>query len=370
MNGKYTELNPIFSNNFDLNAYSNNGTVAARYKGKKLKGMIGAGISAIQLHLNNMDLDKKIRYNFTGFTPQGQLRYDFKAQSGISFYYRGNTVQPTLNQLQPLRDNTDPLSIYVGNPNLKVGFNHNFNFNFNDFKILKSRYIFANIGMNIVRNAITNLSTVDSFGKTTYMPVNVNGNNNWYMWGIWVSGQGDKKWNHEVQPEMNGGRNVSYINGSQNINTYANLSLRYNIRYSVQDKYNFSVGPSIGRNLSKSSLRPDTKNNYWTYGGRADGYVMLPWKLELNSDIDMSLQQKTSAFPNPVNITVWNAELSRKFFKDKAFKITFTAHDILNQNIGLTRIINSSFISQQRYDRLARYFLLTASWTFNKMPGK
>src|SRR5262249_55719515 len=59
LNGKYTELNPIFSNNFDLNAYSNNGTVAARYKGKKLKGMIGAGISAIQLHLNNMDLDKK-----------------------------------------------------------------------------------------------------------------------------------------------------------------------------------------------------------------------------------------------------------------------------------------------------------------------
>ena len=370
LSGKYTELNTIFSNNFDLTAYSNNGTITARYTGKKLQGAIGAGISAIQLHLNNLDQARKTNYNFTGFTPQAQIRYAFKPQSGISFSYKGNTVQPTLNQLQPLRDNTDPLSIYVGNPDLKVGFNHNLNLNFNDFKILKSRYIFGNIGLNFMSNAITNLSVVDSFGKTTYIPINVKGNNNWYMWGVWVSGQGDKKINHEIQPNGNGGRSVNYINGKENISTYANLGLRYNIRYSVQDKYNFSIGPSVGRNLSKSSLRPEAKNNYWTYGGRADGYIMLPWKLELNSDIDMSLQQKTSAFPNPVNITVWNAELSRKFFKDKSFKLIFTAHDILNQNIGLTRIINSSFISQQHYDKLSRYFLLTASWTFNKMPGK
>jgi hypothetical protein len=370
INGKYTQPNSIFSNNFDLNAYSNNGTLAVRYNGKKLRAMAGAGISAIQLHLDNLDLLKKTTYNFTGFTPQGQLRYEYKPQSGVSFSYRGNTVQPTLNQLQPLRDNTDPLSIYIGNPDLKVGFNHNLNFNFNDFKILKSRYIFANLGVNLLQNAITNLSTVDSFGKTTYLPVNVNGNNSWYLWSVWESGTGDKKWIQEVVPDANGGRSINFINGKKNINTYATFNLRYSARYSVQDKFNFSIGPSAGRNLSKSSLRPETKNNYWTYGGRADGYLMLPLKFELSSDIDVSLQEKTNAFPNPINITVWNAELSRKFFKDKTFKISFIAHDILNQNIGLTRIINSSFISQQRYDRLSRYFLLTASWTFNKMPGK
>ena len=97
---------------------------------------------------------------------------------------------------------------------------------------------------------------------------------------------------------------------------------------------------------------------------------MLPGKLELNSDIDVSLQQKTKAFNTPVNITVWNAELTRKFFKDKSFELAFVAHDILNQNIGFRRTINSNFISEERYDRLSRYFLLTAKWTFNKMPGK
>jgi hypothetical protein len=279
-------------------------------------------------------------------------------------------VQPGLNQLQPLTNNNDPLSIYVGNPDLKVGFNHSLNLNFNDFKVLKGRYVFGSLNVSIVKNAIANRSTTDSFGKTTNTPVNVNGNNNWNLWSAWNSGQGDKKLNHEIQPQANGGRSVNFLNGKQNVNTYANLSLTYRVRYSVTDKYRFSAGPMIKRNISRSSLRPTSNNNYWNYGGQADGYVMLPGKFELNSDIDLNLQQKTAAFSQNTNIIVWNAELSKKFMKDKSLKIAVVAHDILNQNIGFNRTINSNFINEERFDRLARYFLLTASWTFNKMPGK
>jgi hypothetical protein len=90
----------------------------------------------------------------------------------------------------------------------------------------------------------------------------------------------------------------------------------------------------------------------------------------LNSDIDLNLQQKTSTFNKAANIIVWNAELNRKFGKEKSLKVALIAHDILNQNIGFNRTINSNFINEERYDRLARYFLLSVSWTFNKMPGK
>jgi hypothetical protein len=370
INDKYTTLNPVFSNNFDLTALANSGTITARYVGKKLRAAFGTGLSAIQLNLNNLDDNKKTKYNFTGFTPQAQLGYRFKPQSGVSFSYRGNTAQPSLSQLQPLRNNNDPLAIYIGNPDLKVGFNHSLSFNFNDYKVLKGRYMFGSFSINFRENAIVNQSTVDPFGKTTYMPVNVKGNNNWNLWSAWNSGQGDKKLLHEIQPYANGGRNRNFINGKENVNTYAIFNLTYRLRYSIVDKYNFSIGPKIGRNISKSSLRPTANNNYWSYGGQADGYVMLPGKFELNSDIDMNLQQKTNAFTKNLNITVWNAKLSKKFRKDKSFEIGIVAHDILNQNIGFNRTINSNFVNEERYDKLSRYFLLTASWTFNKMPGK
>jgi len=370
INNKYTDLNPVFSNNFDLTALLNSGTITARYVDKKLRAAFGIGLSTIQLNLNNPDEKKKTKYNFTGFTPQAQFGYRFKPQTGVSFSYRGNTVQPSLSQLQPLVNNNDPLSIYVGNPGLKVGFNHSLNFSFNDYKVLKGRYMFGNFSINLKENAIANFSSVDSFGKTTYMPVNVKGNNDWNFWSVWNSGQGDKKLIHEIQPYANGGRTRNFLNGKENINTYANFSLTYRLRYSVPDKYNFSAGPKAARNISKSSLRPTAKNNYWSYGAQADGYVMLPGKLELNSDIDINLQQKTNTFTNNINIIVWNAELGKKFRKDKSLKIALVAHDILNQNIGFNRTINSNFVSEERYDKLSRYFLLTASWTFNKMPGK
>jgi hypothetical protein len=370
VNSKYTTLNPVFSNNFNLSALANSGTITARYVGKKLRAAFGTGLSAIQLKLNSLDDNKRTNYNFTGFTPQAQFGYRFKPQSGVSFSYRGNTVQPSLSQLQPLRNNNDPLSIYVGNPDLKVGFNHNFNLSFNDFKVLKGRYMFGSFFISLRQNAIANFSTVDEFGKTTYMPVNVKGNNNWNFYSVWNSGQGDKKWISEIQPNANGGRIRNFLNGKENVNTYAVFSLTYQLRYAVTDKYNISMGPKLVRNISKSSLRPTANNNYWNYGGQAEGYVMLPGKLELNSDIDVNLQEKTSTFSNNLNIIVWNAELSKKFRKDKSIKIALVAHDILNQNIGFTRTINSNFVSEERYDKLSRYFLLNISWTFNKMPGK
>lgn len=369
-NGKYTQLNAVFSNNFNLDALSNSGTITARYLGKKLNFGFGTGLSSIRLNLKDLDLAKKTTYNFTGFTPQAQIRYKLKSQTNLSFSYRGNTVQPTITQLQPLRNNDDPLSIYVGNPDLKVGFNHSLNFHFNDYKVLSQRYAYMSFGISFFENAITNFSQTDSFGKTTYIPVNVNGNNNWYFYSAWNSEQGDKKFSHELSPQANGGRSRNYINGKENINTYANFTLNYGIRYTVKEKYNFTIGPTVTRSISKSSLRPSANNNYWTYGGRANGYIKLPWNLELESDVEMELRQKTAAFPTNVNTTVWNAELSRKFMKDKTLKIGLIAHDILNQNIGFNRTINSNFISEQRYDRLSRYFLLSVAWNFNKMPGQ
>nr|MBP7557634.1 outer membrane beta-barrel protein [Chitinophagaceae bacterium] len=147
------------------------------------------------------------------------------------------------------------------------------------------------------------------------------------------------------------------------------LMLQYNIRYNIQEKLNVSIGPSVSRNISESSLRPTANNNYWTYGGRANLYVKLPGGLDLDSDVQSNLRQKTSAFPNPVNITVWNASLGRSFFKNKNLRLSFVAHDILNQNIGFNRTINSNFVSEQRYDQLAQYFMFNIRWTFTKMPG-
>ncbi|MBO9684515.1 MAG: outer membrane beta-barrel protein, partial [Flavisolibacter sp.] len=129
--GKYSIIDDVFSNNFDLNVFSNSGTAILKYTTQKLRAAFGSGISNVKLKLYDLDSNRRNNYNFLNLTPQVSVGYTFKPQTRLSFNYRGTTRQPTIDQLQPIRDNQDPLNIFIGNPDLKVGFNHNINASFN-----------------------------------------------------------------------------------------------------------------------------------------------------------------------------------------------------------------------------------------------
>lgn len=374
--GKYQERDLIFSNNFDLVAASHTGNTVFRYIDKKFRLAFGSGLSAVQLRLHNLDNNARNTYNFLNVTPQAQFSYTIKPQNAISFNYRGSTRQPRVDQLQPLRDNNDPLNIFQGNPDLKVGFNHTIGVGYNNYKVLKARYLYFNLSYNATQNAITNYSIIKR-GARTYMPVNTNGVNNWNSYIYWSQGEGNKKWTKYVQLSANGGRNINFtdtatrsFNYAQKVvNDYTNVTLYTGIGYRVIDKYNFNFGPTIGHNTSGSSVKTANNLNYFTYGGRANGYVKFG-RFEIITDINVDYRERLPIFSQNTNIIRWNGSISRSVFKDKSGKIFVVANDILNQNKGYSRIINSNIITDDQYLNISRYFLLKFEWTFNKTPGK
>lgn len=366
---KYEVLIKDFSNNFELDAFSHSGNAILRYVGKKTKLAVGSGISSVKLGLRDLDTKSVNDYNFLNVTPQAQINFTPKPQFNIGLNYRGTTRQPTINQLQPLKDNTDELNVYLGNPDLKVGFNHSFSLNINQYKVLKQLYMYAYLSYNIQQNAITQYNTIDARGKRTYSPINVNGNSNWYFGGAFEKSNGEKKLYYGMDMNANGGKSINFVNGEKATTNYNSVTINPTVGIDAPDKYNFRIGPSFGYNASKSTLKASINNNYYTYGGRASGYIVLPWKLELNSDVNADLRQRIEAFATNTNLIVWNASLSKKVFKKNTGKISLIANDILNENKGFTRTINSSFISDDRYQRISRYFLLKFEWSFNKMPG-
>jgi len=374
-NGKYESAVPLYSNNFDLDAVSNSGTVLFRVVQTKVKAMIGSGLSSVRLDLHNLDTKQRNNYDFLNFTPQANFSYSPKAQTNINIGYRGTTRQPTIDQLQPIRINDDPLYEFQGNPDLKVGFNHSINLNFNQFKLLKQRYMYLGSSFNLQDNAITNLTTIDTLlGKQIYKPVNVDGNTNWNFWGGWYKQGGPKKWNYGLNLNGNGGVNNSFVQQASGIvknrTTYTSFGGGPEARYEEEEKKSISIRPQISYNTSNSSIQAGIENNYFTYGGNLSGFYMLPWKLELSSDVDFDFRQKLPAFPTAQNFTIWNAYLAKKIFKKKTGKLIFEAHDLLNQNRGFNRFVQTNFIQEERYNRISRYFMLRFEWTFNKMPGQ
>lgn len=369
-NGKYEVLVPDFSNNFELDAYSHSGNATLRYSGKKIRAGLGSGISTVRLGLTNKDNNVFNKYNFLNFTPQAQLTFMPKTQTNIGVNYRGTTRQPTINQLQPLRDNTDPLNEYKGNPDLEVGFNHSVSVYFNQYKVLKQAGIWANLNYNFQQKAITQYNTIDAAtGKRTYYPVNVDGNRNWNLWMNYNKSQGEKKPWFGIGLNGNGSRFINFVNGERVTTNSWRLRFEPELGISSENKYNFAINPFLAYNYTRSSLPASIDNNYWSYGVQGGANVNLPWKMEVFTDINADLRQRINAFASNTNLVVWNAGISKKLFKKDAGKLSFQVNDILDDNKGFTRVINSTFISDDRFQRLSRYFMLRFEWSFNKMPG-
>jgi hypothetical protein len=369
--GKYASLDSTFSNDFDLGVSLHSGTAILKYTDKKLRAAFGSGISSVKLDLFNIYNNSRNHYDFLNLTPQASFNYTVKPQTNIRLNYRGTTRQPTINQLQPIRDNADRLNIFIGNPDLKVGFNHNVNVGFNTYKTLSQKGLFLNLGLNIPVNAITFFNSLDvSRGKQTYMPVNVNGNRDWYFYADYFKDGGEKKLGYGLNFRGNGGRNINFINEKRNSTNYMNSNFGFALRYNNPDKFSFEINPSAGYNVSTSSLMPELKSNYWNYGGQIETTVTLPGKLELSTNCNFDLRQNLAAFQGNPNQIIWNASLSKKVFKNKSGKIYLIANDLLDRNKGFNRNISSNFITEDRYSKISRYFLLKFEWSLSKMPGQ
>ena len=367
--GKYENRNLIFSNNFEMDADGHSGSLIARYNTKKLRFGLGSGISSTKFDLLDIDKAKQYNFNFLNFTPQANFSYTLQSNTNLYINYNGSTVQPNIEQLQPLRNNIDPLNIVIGNPALEVGFRHAININYYSYKMLKQIGLWSGFSYYVTNNAISNNTVIDANGKRTTQAVNVDGNSNWDLWAEWNKGEGEKKLIHTVSVNANGGINNNLINGLSNRTNSFSFTVGYGLRYEIENKWSLNVKPRVGLSRSTSSLNPAARTNFLTYGGNADGRLTLPWKLELQSDIDFDWRQRISAFDANPNITYWRAELRRKVFKDNSGIISIVANDILNSYRGINRIINSNFITEERYQRVGQYFQLKLEWSFNKMGG-
>lgn len=366
--GKYDFFSPYYSNNFNYGVSASGGTAVVKYETKKINFSLGSGVSDLKQQVYNIDSSKRNNYTFFKVLPQVQFRYTIKPQTGFFIGYRGSSQQPGIEQLQPLRNNNDPLNVYVGNPGLKIGFNNNFSMNYYSFKTLSQRYFYSYFNYAAITNAVTSSSNVDAYGRKVSTNVNTNGNKNWALYSWWQK-SGEGKWNPNFGLDATGGTSVAFVNGQKNINDYKQYDLSLRINKNKEGKYDVGIGPHFGQSFSSSSLQPENKTRYITWGGNIDANINFLKKFEINTDFDAQLRQKISAADRNTNVILWNARLTRKLLKKDVARISFIAHDILNQNKGVNRIINSNFLVDERYLKVPRYFQLKLEWTFNTNQG-
>ncbi len=365
-NGKYDSLNLLFSNHFRFVNTSHRGGFTFNYITKKLTAKAGLAVQDLALKQTNIYKDSSLARKFTNFFPNANIRWKFSQSGSFNFNYSGSTQQPSLQQLQPIINNNDPLNIVVGNPNLRPAFSHNIWFNLSDYKVLSNRGIWGYGSINFTENAFSSKSVVDNQGIRTTETVNVNGNYNYYA-GFSISKQVKfLKLDISIDPGFNGSRNINFVNGLQNTTKRFSPSLGVSIRRSIEKKMSFDVSYNAGFNRSESSINAGAVTEYWTQNVRSYIYYKFKGGWELNTDISYNYRQKLSPTDKNNNALVWNASLEKKLFKKADITAILSMNDILNQRIGFNRDITSNYISENTYTTVQRYTLLSLRWKFNK----
>ncbi|MBC7566941.1 MAG: outer membrane beta-barrel protein [Pedobacter sp.] len=367
--GLYDQLDTLFSNNFKLNQLTNQGGATVNIKKEKATINFGTNVSAVQFRQLDLYRNRKFDRNFINWNPNASYRYRFSQQKSLSINYYGYNTQPSISQIQPIRENTDPLNITIGNPDLNPSFNNRVSMGYNSYKILTDQYIYFYGSYSFINNAITNTTFTDAAGNNTYQAINLNETpTNFYFNGSTSRKIKAIELSVGLDVSANGSKNFSMINGvlatTRSNNYSTGLSISQN-----KDKYDFRISGGPSYNDSRSSLPSSRNNQGWGATGNASFNVKLPGKVQISSDGQYKFTAKTQTFNQDFERIIINAFIAKKFFKAENLQIRIAVNDLLNQNVGFDRSSSNNMFIENRYTTIQRYFMGSIIWDFNKMGG-
>ncbi len=362
--GAYKTLVDSLSNHFEFNTVNNNASVSYRYVAKKMNFVIGSGAGRVNYQAADIEKSTTRSIGFNNFLPTFSLDFKPKPQRKINLNYTGSTVNPTLQQIQPLIDNTDPLNINVGNPDLVQGFTNMINMRASDIRVLKSRYVTFDANFSNTSNAITNSSQIEASGKRTMKYVNVNGNYD-YGFHFYYTMELYKGIYGGTSIDRNNSRFINFINGVKNINDNKSFSYALELNYWGGGRYTFQSSISIANNRTKSTIRPDVITKYTTYSGYGNFNIKLK-KAKTFIDLwtEYKLYSKTDVFANPQNLFLFNPSIRKVLTKNDALEAKITVFDLFNRNKDIQRNISSNFIAENINNTIRHYVMLGVVYNF------
>ncbi|WP_460945367.1 TonB-dependent receptor domain-containing protein [Spirosoma daeguense] len=365
---RYDLLNTQLSNNFINDYMTNRGGLT--WQTRRLKYTYALGLDAQQANLNSDNLssrDRSLNRSFSNLLPNALFTYNFGKQRTLRINYRTRINAPSVNQLQPVPNNTNPLNIQLGNPNLQPEYSHNISLNFNRFSSATFRNLFASVNLSRTDNKIVNATTFTSAGAQTTQPVNTNGY--YTVNGFLVFGQpvtiGSQKTNVNLTTNVTHNRGQSFVNNQPNEATNWLLGQGVRLSSNFSEKLDLNLAGNINLQSAKYSLQPQQNTTFLNQTVTLDMFYQLPLRFTFSTDVYYNHYGGSAGAYNQ-SFTLWNATLSRQLFKQNQGEIRIQAFDLLNQNRSIVRNVTDTYTEEVQSRVLNRYFMVSFVYNLRK----
>lgn len=331
------------------------------------------------------EMINSLQQDVINYAPMAQFNYRWSRNTNLRIRYFGSTNQPSVTQLSPVIDISDPLNIRFGNPNLNPSFEHRLNIRYRSSNPEKASSFNAFANAGYMTNDVVSLTATDiSSGRkvTTYENIAGNWNaNGRIMLNIpfknikfSLFSMSFLSYNHSngftgtytAPDEILDPENIDIIS-EKNLSKRMNLSEVLGINYR-SEPFDFSVRGNVSYNNVTNSLEGQRDQEYFNYGANASTSIYLPFDFTIESDINYSTNSGyADGFDQ--NEWLWNASLQKTIFRQKNGTIRLKIYDILQQRSNISRSVSSNYIRDTTTNTLTSYFMVHFVYRFNIFKG-
>jgi len=358
-------LNPQLSNKYKSDYQYHRAGVNFRMNRPNYNLTIGSSVQQTYLEGELELIGRPISKSYQNILPAARFNYDFSNTKHLRFDYETSVQEPSIQELQPVIDNSDQLNWYVGNPALRPAYMHSGRLNFTTFDPATFINFFAFIDATYTQNAIVTSQTFTEENVRVSAPVNVDH-------GIRVSG--DATFGFPIQKigsrfslsanlvRENG---VNVIEGDETNIAQQTLGGRARYEYAYKEIFNASLSANISRQSAEYELSEAADQLFFTKTFIAEANLSFLKNCQLTSSLEyLMYEYRGSGYKQSIPLV--NISFSRFLLKAKSGELRFSVNNLLDKNIGISQTADVNYVERITANSLGRYYMVSFIYALNK----
>ena len=321
-------------------------------------------------------IENSLSNSYNNIIPMLMIRYRKSRQDNYMLMYRSNTENPQASQLQNVLDNSNPVQLSIGNPNLKQAVQHRVFGRYQKTNTAKSSALFLMLSVSTTKDYIGNstyLRETDNpifddiqleSGSQLSIPVNLDNYYNvrsFFSYGIPVK---------LIKSNLNFDLSYTFSNTPGLINDVLNTakSSTYGVGVVLASNISRTVDFTISTRTNMSdvtnSIPTNLNSDFINQNSRAKLGWILPKGIVFRTDLNHQLYNGLSDDEFDTNYWLWNVAIGKKLFKNQLGEVSLSVFDILGQNTNINRNITDVYIEDVQTQVLQRFVMLNFTYNF------
>lgn len=382
---KYSQLDTSLSSVLEYTNTIQRGGVSFR-KGDRTK-QINFGFD---IQSSTLESDQQYPYathvkrTFNNFLPNLMFNLPLSKKESIRLFYRAGTNPPSVTQLQDVINNSNPLLLTTGNPELDQSYAHRIGGRYQFTNTKKSQSLFVNFFGSLTDNYVataTYTATKDSIltpsvilrkGSQLTKPINMDGQRNLNVFITYAQPLKFIKTNVSLNTGFVAYRTPGLINNVEGVTTSYNYSAGVVLASNISQYVDYTLSYNGSFNNAKNTLQPTADNKYFSHTTTAKLNLLTKKGWLFNTDLS---NQTYSGLSDGYNQSywLWNMAIAKKILKGQKGEIRLSVFDLLDQNQSISRNVTETYFEDVTTKVLKQYFMLTFTYNlknFGKAPAR